>query len=169
MTPKKLIARYFPDPDTIRNHKNLRCFGSLLVNPGLWHLNRHSVAKAFAVGVFCAFMPIPFQMLLAAAIAIMVHCNIPISVALVWLTNPITMPPVFYFCYRLGAWILGVPAQQFDFEANLDWVLNSMLHIWQPFLLGCLVSGLVFAMLSWCVIHVAWRVMVTRRWKGRNR
>ncbi len=168
MTPRKLIARYFPDPETIRNHKNLRCFGSLLVNPGLWHLNRHSVAKAFAVGIFCAFVPVPFQMVLAASFAIVIHCNIPISVALVWLTNPITMPPVFYFCYRVGAWVLGLPARHFDFEASLDWVLNSMLHLWQPFLLGCLLCGLLFALVGWCAIHVAWRVMVTRRWMRRN-
>ncbi len=169
MTPRKLLARYFPDPEIIRNHKNLRCFGSLLSNPGLWHINRHSVARAFAVGVFCAFVPVPFQMLLAAGGAIIFHCNIPIAVALVWLTNPVTMPPVFYFCYRVGAWLLGIPMQPFQFEANFDWVLNRMLHIWQPFLLGCFVSGLVFALVSWCAIHIAWRVMVSRRWKGRNR
>jgi len=168
LTPKKLITRYFPDPETIRNHKHLRCFGSLLVNPGLWHLNRHSVAKAFAVGVFCAFMPIPFQMLLAAAMAIVFHCNIPISVALVWLTNPFTMPPVFYFCYRVGAWILAIPMEKFHFEANLHWVINSMIHIWQPFLLGCVVSGLFFALLAWCMVLVAWRLMVIKRWNGRN-
>ncbi|MDQ6963397.1 MAG: hypothetical protein Q9M13_00590, partial [Mariprofundales bacterium] len=56
MTPKKLISRYFPDPDRIRQHKRLQCFGSLLIGPGLWQLNRNSVAKAFAVGVFSAFM-----------------------------------------------------------------------------------------------------------------
>lgn len=169
LTPKKLIARYFPDPETIRNHKYLRCFGSLLIGPGLWHLNRNSVAKAFAVGVFSAFMPIPFQMLLAAALAIFFCCNIPIAVALVWLTNPITMPPVFYFCYRVGAWLLGMPIEHFHFESNLHWVLNSMLHIWQPFLLGCVVSGLVFGLVSWCVIHIAWRIMVIKRWQGRGR
>ncbi|MDQ6964850.1 MAG: DUF2062 domain-containing protein, partial [Mariprofundales bacterium] len=116
-----------------------------------------------------AFMPIPFQMLLAAAISIVVGCNIPIAVALVWLTNPITMPPVFYFCYRLGAWLLNTQVEEFNFEANLNWVLNSMLHIWQPFLLGCVVSGMLFAVISWCIIHVGWRIMVIRRWQRRGR
>ncbi|MDQ6950373.1 MAG: DUF2062 domain-containing protein [Mariprofundales bacterium] len=168
MTPKKLIGRYFPDPETIREHKYLRCFGTLLHNPRLWHLNRRSVAKAFAVGVFCAFMPIPFQMLLAAAIAIMVQCNIPISVALVWLTNPVTMPPVFYCCYKVGAWSLGLPVQQFDFDASFDWVVHSMMEVWQPFLLGCFVLGIVFALLGWCVVHLSWRFMVSKKWRERH-
>ncbi|RMH51564.1 MAG: DUF2062 domain-containing protein [Zetaproteobacteria bacterium] len=168
MTPKKLLARYFPDPESVRNHKHLRCFGTLLANPGLWHVNRCSVARAFAVGVFCAFIPVPFQMVLAAGGAILFHCNIPIAVALVWLTNPITMPPVFYFCYRVGAWLLGLPASELPFEANLDWLVHSMMQAWQPFLLGCLICGIVFALLSWCAIHIAWRAMVAHKWKRRR-
>ena len=167
--PRKLINRYFPSPETIRDHKHLRCFGTLLHNPGLWHLNRHSVARAFAVGIFCAFMPIPFQMLLAAAMAIAVRCNIPVSVALVWLTNPVTMPPVFYLCYKVGAWLLSRPVEPFDFEPSLEWVVNSMLQIWQPFLLGCFVLGILFALLGWCAIHITWRLMVVSRWRARRR
>jgi len=169
MTPKKLIGRYFPDPETIRNHKRLRCFGTLLHDPGLWHLNRRSVAKAFAVGIFCAFMPIPFQMLLAALIAIGVKCNIPISVALVWLTNPVTMPPVFYLCYKVGAMLLALPVREFDFNASLAWVIHSMMQVWQPFLLGCFVLGTVFALVGWCAIHLGWRLMVGSKWRGRHR
>jgi uncharacterized protein (DUF2062 family) len=49
------------------------------------------------VGLFCAFIPVPFQMLLAAPSAIIFSANLPVSIALVWITNPITMPPIFFF------------------------------------------------------------------------
>ena len=168
MTPKKLIGRYMPNPETVRNHKYLRCFGSLVANPGLGHLNRHSVANAFAVGLFCAFMPIPFQMVLAAAIAIMVKSNIPVSVALVWVTNPVTMPPLFYLSYKVGAWLLSMPVEHFVFESSLHWVINSMFHIWQPFILGCFALGIFFAVASWCAVHVTWQIMVSKKWRGRH-
>jgi uncharacterized protein (DUF2062 family) len=39
----------------------------------------------------------------------------------VWITNPITMPPIFYGCYKLGAWILDVSIEK-DFVMSLDYV-----------------------------------------------
>jgi uncharacterized protein (DUF2062 family) len=37
------------------------------------------------VGLFCAFIPVPFQMLLAAPSAIIFSANLPVSIALVWI------------------------------------------------------------------------------------
>ncbi|OIO69799.1 MAG: DUF2062 domain-containing protein [Zetaproteobacteria bacterium CG12_big_fil_rev_8_21_14_0_65_55_1124] len=168
--PRKLIKRFMPDHKKIREQKCLRFLGTRLHNPSLWHLNRHSVAGAFFIGLFCAFMPIPFQMVLAAVLAVFFHVNIPISVALVWLTNPLTMPSVFYFCYEVGQWMLGMPdAEDFHFEANWQWMINLFSHSWQPFLLGCLVCGLVFGIVGYVAVHVLWRSHVTFRWRNRRK
>ena len=71
-------------------------------DPNLWHLNRHSAAGGFGIGLFFAFWPVPFQMWLSAFAAIPLRVNLPLSVATVWLTNPITMPPIFYGAYKVG-------------------------------------------------------------------
>ena len=62
--PKKLLKRLSPKIAEVRLHPQLHYLGALLHKENLWHINRNSVANAFAVGLFCAFMPIPFQMLL---------------------------------------------------------------------------------------------------------
>lgn len=165
---KKLIKRFMPDHDSIKNNKHLQIFGDLLHNPHLWHLNRHSIAKAFAVGLFFAFVPVPFQMVLAAGMAIIVHSNLPLSIALVWLTNPLTMPVIFYFCYVVGTWVLGVPEQAFNFQLSWEWVANSIETIGPAFLLGCGVLGIIFAILGYFSIQLLWRYSVIKQWNKRK-
>lgn len=160
--PKKLIRKFLPDPHTIRDNRSLKVFGSLLHDPNLWHLNRKSVSAAFAVGLFFAWMPVPFQMALAAGMAIFVRSNLPISVALVWLSNPVTMPPLFYFAYQLGAWMLGTPEMEFSFELSFDWLMNGMLAIWQPFLTGCLTLAVLSSAIGFTGIRLAWRLSIVR-------
>ncbi|MBL4712379.1 MAG: DUF2062 domain-containing protein, partial [Gammaproteobacteria bacterium] len=135
----------------------------------LWHLNRRSVAGAFAVGLFFAWMPIPFQMLLAAGTAIWAGTNLPLSVSIVWLTNPITIPPMFYCAYIVGTWIVGEPITDFNFELTFDWLLNELAAIWKPFLVGCLTLAISSSLLGYAIVSGLWRYLViTRRTKRRH-
>jgi uncharacterized protein (DUF2062 family) len=169
VVPKRFIKRYLPDHHKIRNHKNLRFFGQLLHDPNLWHLNRRSVSGAFSVGLFSAFVPVPFQMVLGAAGAILWRVNLPISVGLVWLTNPVTMPPVFYFCYKLGTWILRTPLHTgITFELSIRWIMVELATIWQPFLLGCFVMGTLSAVVGNVVIRLLWRLHIARYLKRKR-
>jgi hypothetical protein len=104
---KQWLKRITPDRAKVSQHKQLRVFGRLLLDPNLWHLNRRSASVAVAVGLFIMYAPPLGQMLVAAAIAIALRVNLPISVALVWITNPVTIPPMYYFAYLVGAHILG--------------------------------------------------------------
>lgn len=167
--PKKFIKRFIPDPEKLKAHPHLKHFGQALQNPNLWHLNRRSAAGAVAVGLFCAWMPIPFQMLLAAAIAMIFAVNLPISVALVWISNPITMPPLFYGAYRLGAFILNEPIVHFHFHLSFSWLLDAFETIAPSMLLGCLILGLVSAFVGYFLLRAFWRFNVSKKWLGRNK
>ena len=166
--PRRYIKRYVPDHDKIRDHKHLRIIRPLLNDPNLLHLNRKSISGAFAVGLFVAFIPVPFQMLLAAIAAVVVRVNLPISVALVWISNPITMPPLFYFAYKLGAWVLDVPASNFNFELSFEWLTHGLSTIWQPFLLGCFITGTACALVGSLSVRMLWRLKVQQLWKQRK-
>ena len=161
--PKRIIKRYLPDPQKIRDHKHLRLFGQLLHEPNLWHLNRRSVSGSFSVGLFITFIPVPFHMILAAAAAIIWRVNLPLSVTLVWINNPVTMPPFFYFAYKLGARILGTSLnEKITFDLSFQWIIDQLTVIWQPFLLGCLVLGTVNAVLGNVAVRLLWRLHVVR-------
>lgn len=57
--PKKLIKKYLPPPEIMQEHKILQFLGERLHDANLWHLNRHSVARAFAIGLFVAWSLFP--------------------------------------------------------------------------------------------------------------
>ncbi|WP_087017374.1 DUF2062 domain-containing protein [Thaumasiovibrio subtropicus] len=166
--PKKLIKRFIPSHEHIKRQKALSVFGSLLHNPNLWCLNRRSASGAFAVGLFMTFVPLPSQMIMAAGLAIAFGVNLPLSVTLVWISNPITMPIMFYLAYKVGAWLLNTPRHEFYFELSWSYLAEQMSILGPPFLLGCLVCGLLFALFGYFSIQWLWRYSVVRSWNKRR-
>lgn len=167
--PKKFLKRFMPNHEVIRKHKTLnRVFGTLLHDPYLLHLNRRSVSGAFFVGLFLAFIPLPIQMILAVAFSILLRINMPITVGLVWITNPLTMGPIFYFCYKVGTWILGRRLLDIEFALSWEWLQTELIAIWQPFLLGCFVTGLTAGVLGFVSIRILWRLHLVSHIKVRR-
>lgn len=154
--PRKFFKRYAPSPRQIKEHKFLQVFGSFLLEPNLWFFNRRSVSGAVAIGLFWTFMPIPLQMIAVAICAILLRVNLPISVALVWISNPITMPPIFYLAYQVGSWILQTPPVH-DFALTIEWIGQSMSIIWMPLLVGSVVCGLLFGGAGYVAVQFYWR------------
>ncbi|MEY3807974.1 MAG: hypothetical protein RI893_950 [Pseudomonadota bacterium] len=165
---QKLIHKFIPDPDVIKGHKNLQFLGEKLHEPNLWHLNRRSIALAFAVGLFCAWIPSPMQMAFAASGAIYFRANIPISVALVWITNPITMPPLFYFAYEVGLWFMNQPASTEESQFSLSAVFSGLADVWQPFLAGCFIMGIISSAIGYFGIHYYWQYHINKKWAERK-
>ena len=167
MSLKKLFTRYMPSPEQLRSHKHLKVFGHFLEHHNLWYLNRRSAAGAVAIGLFMAWVPVPFQMFLAAGAAVIARVNVPISVALVWLTNPVTMPPMFYGAYRLGAWILDSPRRPFNFTLSWEWLMDSLYTIGPSFLTGCFIIGVLSSLLGYFLVNILWRLSIMRQRRAR--
>jgi uncharacterized protein (DUF2062 family) len=159
-----------PHPAKIKQARSLKFLGNLIHQPNLWHLNRRSVSRAMLVGLFCAFLPIPFQMVVAALGAIAIRANVAISVALVWITNPLTMPAIFYFTYRVGLVLIGNrrPLPQGS-ELSFAWVMQELNRIWEPLLLGSVVCGIVVSLAGFTIMRLYWRWHIIRHWRTRRK
>ena len=165
---KEALRRHLPDAEKLRKTSALRPLGIFLHNKEIWRLNRHSVAGATFIGLFCAFVPVPFQMLLAAALVIPFRCNLPLAVSLVWVSNPLTMAPMFFFTYRLGAWLLDMRLQVAAIEPSLGWIFDNLARIGYPLIFGSLLCGWIAGVSGFVVARVLWRLHVVRRWRERR-
>ena len=161
--PRKFLKKWTPDPAKLKAQRHLRFFGDVLHASYLWQFNRGSVAKACAIGFFCMWIPVPFQTVLAAVGAVFFRANLPVSVALVFITNPLTMPPMFYFCFKIGALLIGTPAQKFNFELSIGWLANGMLLIWKPFLLGVSLVAVVSSVIAYYGTLLLWRLHILQK------
>ena len=106
-------------------------------------------------------------MLLAALLAIFFRVNLPTSVALVWITNPITMPPMFYLAYSFGSWLLGSRLEVQSIELSLGWLLENLGNIGLPLMLGGTILGTIFGLIGYWSVRLIWLLDVRRRWRRR--
>lgn len=165
---KKLFQRYMPDPDKVKEIKSLHFLGDKLHSPNLWHVNRRSVANAFACGLFAMYTPpLPWQMIIAGILAIVFEANVPISVALVWITNPFTWIPMYYFAYWVGAHVMGRDTFVFSAFSQL-FSLETAWDLGAPLLLGCFILMVLGATLGYFGIHAFWRWHVRKAWQERK-
>ena len=158
-----------PDPEKLKEQKSLQFLGDRIHEPNLWHLNRKSVSLAFAIGLFAAWIPTPGQMVIAAAAAFYFKANLPISVALVWVTNPLTMPAMFYFAYVVGLWTMGKDSSGAELNFNLESIMSSLGDIGTPFLLGCLILGIISSIAGYFGIRLFWKYSVSKQWNARKK
>ena len=163
---KKILQRYASH----RAKVNLGWLDKHLHDPCLWNWNRKSTSKAFAVGLFCAFLPMPFQMVVAAVLAVFFSANILLSIALVWVTNPITMGPIFYFLYKLGCIVLDTKIDP-NFSFSLDYLQEVITSGLPALLVGSFIFATTSAIVGYTAIQWMYRHKVVKRikrWKNQR-
>lgn len=147
----------------------LRPFQVLLRHPTFFAVSRRSITGAVWLGLFIALLPLPAQAVLAPLAAILFRVNLPVAFAAVFVTNPVTWVPIYFFEYRLGVLILELPAQAFSIEMSWRWVLEELPRYWRPLLLGSVVTATVVASTAFVFVSVAWRLAVAARYRRRQR
>lgn len=167
--PRRVFKPLSRQRHTLKNRWFMRPFKAILDHPVYWSPNRRSVTRALAVGLFVSFIPLPIHIPVAAALALLFRLNVPVAIATVFVTNPITMVPMFAFAYWLGCQFLGVPVTDFHFEMSWQWVQAELFPIWKPFLTGCLLAGLFTAAVGYTVLGTLWQVILVLRYHERKR
>jgi len=163
------LKKHLPTREQLKNTRSLQFLGHLILEPNLWHFNRYSLSLAMLVGGICCFLPMPFQMIPCALLCIAIRCNIPVAILIVWISNPITMGPMMYFAYRVGLQILGLESQlAIPDDRSFEWFTSQLETIWQPLVLGCLVSGTIMGIIGFTAVRLYYRWRIARYMQRRR-
>lgn len=153
------------DRDVILRNRWIRPFAHLFRHPSLWHLNRRSVPRALAVGLFAAFI-VPFgQFLLAALLAVPLRANVPLAAAATLITNPLTFPPIYFAAYKLGSLLLRHPPGD-DVDHLASDLGDTLVNVSGPTAVGLLVFAVVAALGGFLLGSAWWRYRLATRWKS---
>ncbi|MEM9689090.1 MAG: DUF2062 domain-containing protein [Pseudomonadota bacterium] len=155
--PRRFFKKLAFKHTTFREQAVMRPFRHLLGDHRLWQIRRKTVVPAFALGAFFAFMPFPGHPLWASLAALWRRVNIPVAAITTLVSNPVTMPVMYYAAYRVGAYLLRMPPETIEFEMSLSWVTEVLVEIWQPMLLGCVLLGAIASLVAYAVLDLLWR------------
>jgi uncharacterized protein (DUF2062 family) len=118
----------------------------------LWSFRSREMVTALFLGLIVAFMPlVGIQMLIVFFIALWFRANLPVIVALQWVSNPFTMGPIYYADYKIGMAMMELfsiaPEPNPLLQPDYDWAhfelrhLGALLDTFPPMMLGGLALG----------------------------
>lgn len=151
----------------------LRPFAKHLSSPRIWRFNRRGVARGAALGLFAGFAIPVAQTPFAALFAVAARANLPVAALATFVTNPLTVPFIYYLAYLSGRTVLDVKADGLAAlgpEAGLvERVLSWTVTLAGPTYLGLLLFATGTAILGYFAVHLGWRIWVGQRWQRRKR
>jgi uncharacterized protein len=123
----------------------------------------HSVALGTTIGMFVGMTPtVGTQMIIVLCIAFLVRplfrFNKIAAVLTVYVTNPLTIIPIYWFNYKVGTWFIPSTVTYDDFVAIVrfdshdDWserALSLFTELGAPLLVGCLLVAIVSSVLTY--------------------
>jgi uncharacterized protein (DUF2062 family) len=137
----------------------------------------NELALGIALGVFAGMMPIlPFQTAFAVTLALLFKGS-KITAALgTWVSNPLNWYFQYYYSYKLGALILGIPKENRAFTSIMTAIrsgeetmviagklIGASSAMITAFLLGGLLMGIVLAPPAYYIFYRLFNYI--RRWR----
>jgi uncharacterized protein (DUF2062 family) len=128
-----------------------------------------SVAGGLGLGTFIAFTPaMGLHVVMALCLATLFNLNRPAAVVPVWITNPVTMAPIYTFNYWVGCFfmdgppvkvvskeMLAITAQiaKMDFFSLKEQII-TFYHLGQDIIFPLVIGSLVVGIISGGIVYV---------------
>lgn len=131
-------------------------------------VNRKSVSRGVLIGLFWGFIPMPMQMLGVMITTPLFRFNVPIAISMVWLSNPFTMPLMYYMEYLTGNIILGKEGLE-DIELTMEWFSEHFDDILIPLYAGTAFYSIIVSTMIYFLINWLWIKSVNKEKNEKKR
>ena len=143
----------------------------LVSHPRLWHwlyvtgclrVGPEAAARGVAVGLFIGLTPtVGFQTVFMIVGCIVLRGNFPVAFAVSWLSNPITMGPLYWGFHELGQFLYEVVP--FSRNPIPDWMIEGPMDTVLFTAIGSLLVATSFAVAGYLFSHWLHRFLIARR------
>ena len=126
-------------------------------------VNRTMVTKALFIGLFIALLPLPMQMLIVLVMMRFFVFNVPLAVLACWITNPITMPFIYYAEYVLGSFVLNTDI--IAMQMSMEWFNNNFTSIFMQLYVGAIFLASTVSTAVYFLVDYLWIYFVHKNKK----
>ncbi len=123
--------------------------------------NRKMVTRGVFVGIFISLIPMPFQIFTTILLSPILRFNILVALFFCLLSNPLTMPPLYYIEYLTGSYILGIEPD--SVKLSLDWFSNNLSTIAIPLYVGTFFYSFTLSILGYFLSDYLWRISLKKQ------
>jgi uncharacterized protein (DUF2062 family) len=169
---KRWLRRITPTRDALEKRVFLRPFAAVLLDGRCWTFHRNNVIRAFALGLFIAFIPptplLPLHMVVCTILGVLLRLNLPVLFGTVFVSNPLTWLPQVFGSIWVGAKLMGMDIVPLFHQMRHQNIRADLHQLWPPLLLGAFVLGLVAALSGYVLAQCLWRMRVVHHMRRRR-
>ena len=169
---RRWLKRVTPNRHSLEKIWCVKRLTALFPDSSCWTFNRSGVTRAFALGLFIAFIPptplLPVHLVVCAMLGVYFRLNLPVLVATVFVSNPFTWLPQVAGSIWVGAKRMGLDLMPVLHAISHQTLWKDLSELWPPLLLGALVLGLIAAAAGYVLAQGVWRARVIYHLRRRR-
>jgi uncharacterized protein len=166
------VQRNLPTRESFEDNRWLRPVAHRVLHPSLWRMNRRSIPRGVALGMFTGILIPMGQIPASAVLALPLRANVPAAALTTFFTNPFTTPFLLILYYKVGGWALGATgtssAQARSAVADGGWLHWLAADVGLPTAIGMAICAVVGAAIGYAASALLWRWWITAKWRRRH-
>ena len=166
------MKRLFPSRERFLQSRWLAPLAHHFHDDRLWQLDRGSIARGVAIGLFFGLLLPLAQFLFAVAFAIWLRGHVAVAAAATFVTNPLTFAPLYWLAHRIGSTLLGRSRTQAEADAAaveaqvhataaaqgwFDATWEAVVNAGAPLIVGLAVMAVAGALIGFVLVWLLWR------------